>query len=200
MWGCTERNKELRAVGVWPGVGHAQNPRAVVGQLVVELVVEGVAGATATGAGGVPTLNHEALDDPVEDDVVVQRSVGHALASLRVRPLALARCEPEEVADRPWYFLLEQFDRDISLARVQRRCGICHTAPDGRGGENSGGLETTRSTGIPLDRQPLPALAGGSSERGETNNGFAKSLTPILTTDNTYISGVGMTWYELPYV
>lgn len=71
-----ERDEELAAVGVGPGVGHAQDPRARVlelqgpGDLVGELVaVDG--GAAAARPRRVAALHHEARDDAVEDRLVV---------------------------------------------------------------------------------------------------------------------------------
>ena len=58
-------DEELRAVGVRPGVGHRQ--RALDDLVVVELVLEGVAGAAGAGSLRAAALDHEVGDDPVED-------------------------------------------------------------------------------------------------------------------------------------
>lgn len=68
--GGRERNKELAAIRVRPGIGHAEHAGAGVPQGRVDLVVELVAvdgGAAAAGAGGVAALDHEVGNDAVED-------------------------------------------------------------------------------------------------------------------------------------
>jgi predicted transcriptional regulator len=83
------RLQELGAVGARAGVGHAERALAVVPERRDELVLELAAvdgGTAAASAGGVTTLDHEALDDAVEDDVVVLASCGErgkVLAGLR---------------------------------------------------------------------------------------------------------------------
>jgi hypothetical protein len=83
------RLQELRAVGARARVGHAERALAVVPERRDELVLELAAvdgRAAATGTGGVTTLDHEALDDAVEDDVVVLAGCGEGgkvLAGLR---------------------------------------------------------------------------------------------------------------------
>jgi hypothetical protein len=85
----------LRPVCVGPCVGHGHGEGAVVAQRLVELVLE-LAPPDGLPPGavpqGVPRLHHEALDDPVEDEVVevavlaVGREVLHrARALLRVQ-------------------------------------------------------------------------------------------------------------------
>ena len=53
-----------------PGVGHRE--RAAHDLVVVELVLERVAGAAGAGALRAPALDHEVLDDAVEDQPVVE--------------------------------------------------------------------------------------------------------------------------------
>jgi predicted transcriptional regulator len=83
------RLQELGAVGARARVGHAERALAVVPERRDELVLELAAvdgRAAATGTGGVTTLDHEALDDAVEDDVVVLAGCGEGgkvLAGLR---------------------------------------------------------------------------------------------------------------------
>src|SRR3954453_4105557 len=83
------RDEELRAVRPRPGVGHGQQVRTVELQLGVELVLELVAGAAVALPERVTALDHEAVDDPVEDRAVVE-PIGGLLPRLRVRPLPAA--------------------------------------------------------------------------------------------------------------
>mmetsp|Transcript_11092 Transcript_11092/g.19888 ORF Transcript_11092/g.19888 Transcript_11092/m.19888 type:complete len:227 (+) Transcript_11092:225-905(+) len=86
-WGRLRRHEELGAIGVGAAVGHGQDTRAGVLQCK-GLVCEGAAvdGAT-TGAvvvGEVPTLGHEARDDPVEAGAPVAKALlaGNQLAEV----------------------------------------------------------------------------------------------------------------------
>ena len=66
-------DKELAAVGIGSGIGHAQRAAEIV-QLLAALILElsAVDALTArTGAGGVTALNHEILDDAVEDEAII---------------------------------------------------------------------------------------------------------------------------------
>jgi len=63
--------------------------------VLVDLVVELVAGAAGPGALRVAALDHEALDDAVEDDAVVE-AVACELAEVRHR---LRRVVVEELED-----------------------------------------------------------------------------------------------------
>ena len=72
-------DEELRAVGVRPGVGHRQ--RAADDLVLVELVLERVAGAAGAGALRAAALDHEVADDPVEDQPVVEAVARRACGS-----------------------------------------------------------------------------------------------------------------------
>ena len=69
-----QRNEELAAVRARAGVRHAESALAVVNEggddFVLKLAAVDAAAAT-TSARGVTALDHETLDDAVEDDVVV---------------------------------------------------------------------------------------------------------------------------------
>jgi hypothetical protein len=65
----------------------------------VDLVVELVAGSAGALTEGVAALEHEVLDDAVEDHPVVQRLV-RLRARLRVGPFDVAGREPHEVPHR----------------------------------------------------------------------------------------------------
>jgi hypothetical protein len=81
--------QELGAVGARARVGHAESALAVVPERRDELVLELAAvdgRAAAAGTGGVTALDHEALDNAVENDVVVLAGCGErgeVLAGLR---------------------------------------------------------------------------------------------------------------------
>src|SRR5699024_1682550 len=77
--GGRHRDEELGAVGARARVGHSQQEWAVELQLRVELVLELVARAAAAGAGRVAALDHEAVDDAVEDRTIVERALVAAL-------------------------------------------------------------------------------------------------------------------------
>src|SRR4051794_33196870 len=101
--GVGRDDEELRAVRVRPCVGHRQ--RAAHDAVLVELVRERVAGAARAGAGRVAALDHEVLDDAVEDHPVVE---------------AVAR-ELLEVLDGLGCVLVEQLDLDRTVVGVHRR-------------------------------------------------------------------------------
>jgi hypothetical protein len=77
----------------------------------VDLVVELVAGAADALAERVAALEHELLDDAVEDDAVVQL-VGRDLARRRVSPLLGSRREADEVVDGLGGVVTEEVDLD----------------------------------------------------------------------------------------
>lgn len=67
-------NEELTAVGVGPGICHAQHARTRMFEVGMDLVSEFLAedgAATATGTGGIAGLDHEIRDDAMDEDVVV---------------------------------------------------------------------------------------------------------------------------------
>ena len=100
-----ERDEELRPVRVSrAAVRHRHLPAMVELDPAVQLVLERLAVhrfATAAGAGGVPCLDHEVLDDPVPDDAVV---------------VAL-QAELHEVAARLRTLLRPELDLDLAMAR-----------------------------------------------------------------------------------
>src|SRR5205085_5613262 len=94
-------DEELRAVGAGASVRHRQGTAGHL--VVVDLVLERVAGTAAAGAGRVAALDHEVLDHAVEDHAVVE-VVGRELA---------------EVFDRLRRVVVEQLDGDVAEVRVQ---------------------------------------------------------------------------------
>jgi len=74
VWGWAQSDEELASVRARAGVGHAERAFAVVFERRHELVLElGAVDGSTTGSstGRITTLDHEARDDAVEDDVVV---------------------------------------------------------------------------------------------------------------------------------
>lgn len=99
------------------GVGHSQQVRLVELQARVDLIVELVARAAGTGAQRATALNHELLDDTVEDQAVVELAVGR-LAGVRVRPFLLASGEAQEVGHGVRSLVVEQVDGDAALRGI----------------------------------------------------------------------------------
>lgn len=74
MRGRGEADKELAPIRTRTGIGHREHPRLRVLERRFELILELATpdrGSPTTCAGRVTALQHEAGDDPVEDDVVV---------------------------------------------------------------------------------------------------------------------------------
>ena len=86
----TMKNWEPLVFG--PGVGHRQRPPHHL--VVVELVLEGVAGTAGPGPLRASALDHEVGDDPVEDQLVVE-PVGRELAEVldRLRRVVVVQLE-----------------------------------------------------------------------------------------------------------
>jgi hypothetical protein len=106
-------DEELRAVRVRAGVGHRQRPSHDL--VLVDLVLEGVAGAAAPGALRATALDHEVRDHAVEDELVVE-AVGGELA---------------EVLDRLGRGVLEQLELDRPMVGVQRGGAHLEVHPSG---------------------------------------------------------------------
>ena len=98
-------DEELRAVRVRPRVGHRD--RAADDLVVVDLVLERVAGPAGPGAGRVAALDHEVADDAVEDHPVIEALAG----------------EVGEVRDRLRRVLVEEGQLDVAVVGVQDRLG-----------------------------------------------------------------------------
>ena len=107
-----------------PGVGHGEHVRLGEVELAVDLVVELVARSADALAERVAALDHEAGDDAVEDDAVVQR-VARLLAGGGVRPLDLAGREADEVLDGLRGVVAVEVDLDGAVVGVEGRdCGV----------------------------------------------------------------------------
>jgi len=117
-----------------PEFAMEEDSRTVVSQIVVELVVELVARAAAAALLRVAALNHEVLDDAVEDVPLVQR-VASDLAAFGVLPRVrvtggirvgggVVTRQSEEVLDRLRRAVGEQLDDDVAA-------GSCEASPAG---------------------------------------------------------------------
>src|SRR5690606_14553053 len=87
-------------------------------ELGVDLVVELVSGAADALAEGVTALDHEVVDDAVEDDAVVEGTLG-LLARRRVGPLLGALCETHEVVDGLGGVVAEEVYLDVTHRGVE---------------------------------------------------------------------------------
>src|SRR5215211_3384595 len=98
-------DEELRAVRVRPRVGHRE--RAADDLVLVDLVLELVAGAAGAGALRAAALDHEVADDAMEREAVV---------------VALLR-EVAHVADRLGSVVVEHLEDDVALVRGHGHLG-----------------------------------------------------------------------------
>src|SRR5262245_58363946 len=89
-------------------------------KLGAELVAKLVTRTARAGAERVAALDHEAVDDAVKDQPVVERPL-HLLAVLWIRPLLGAFGEAHEVGDRVRGVLIEQPNAERPFARCEMR-------------------------------------------------------------------------------
>src|SRR5699024_6686761 len=116
-------DEERGAVRAGAGIGHRQQVRAVELQLRMELVGERVTRSAGTGAERATALDHEAVDDPMEPEAVVE-PLRTRLARLRVAPLPRTFGETDEVVDGLRRVIGEEFDHDVAAVRLQRRVHV----------------------------------------------------------------------------
>mmetsp|Transcript_7364 Transcript_7364/g.22768 ORF Transcript_7364/g.22768 Transcript_7364/m.22768 type:complete len:240 (-) Transcript_7364:1190-1909(-) len=98
-------DEKLRAVGVRAGVGHRHRVRSIMAKAPVELVLKLMTpdgGASCAIAERVSRLNHEALDDAVEDDAIV---------------VAVA-CVRHKVLHRLRALVWKQLEVDLAVGRI----------------------------------------------------------------------------------
>ncbi len=115
-------DEELRAVGARAGVGHGQQVGLVEDQLGVRLVLERVAGAAGAGAERAAALDHEAVDDPVEGQAVVERAAAAVAGVVGL----LAGREAGEVRDRLGRVVGEQVQGDVTPVGLEDGLRLSH--------------------------------------------------------------------------
>src|SRR5690606_11834785 len=129
--GGHRRDEELRAVGATTHLDTGVRHRQYVGlgevELGVDLVIELVAGATGALAERVAALNHEVVDDAVEDHTVVQRVLGD-LSGGGVGPFDLAGGQPDEIGNGLGGVVGQQVDFDVAQRSVQGRYMCVHAS------------------------------------------------------------------------
>lgn len=117
-------DKELGTVGAWAGISHGQQEWAIELQLRVEFILELVSRATAAGAGRVAALNHEVIDDAVEDCTVIERAGLLALCVLGGVVL-LALGQADEVFNGYRCMVTEEIDNNVTVVGMHRcSCGL----------------------------------------------------------------------------
>ena len=162
-------DEELAVVGIVGRLGHRQQAGAVVLQVDVELVVEVAEGrAAAAGTGRVSALDHEVVDDPVEDrvgeviafgqfDHPVRRSRSSRFEQLeRHRPKVVDLHSEAAVARK-------DFGRDQRVGTFDRECQLA-----------SGWIETVEG-----DVQRRPGLHGLVGDLGQFDAGVGRGRCGI---------------------
>ena len=92
------------------GIGHGQDALAVMAQIRPELIFDGVARAAHAGAGRVATLNHEPIDNAVENHLVIEAFF----------------CQLDEVAGSNRRLILKQLNLKLAHIGVKNCNTICH--------------------------------------------------------------------------
>src|SRR3954466_11517195 len=145
-------DEELAAVRVRPGVRHRE--RAPDDLVVVDLVLERVAGAAGAGAERAAALDHEVLDHAVEDHAVVEavaRQLAEVLHGLRRG-------------------VVEQLDLDRPVVGLDHHCAHLPA--------------TSSSMGTPRTRFPLTFSTTSSARSRGTSAKLNRSSTRTLRTSS----------------
>ena len=111
VWSGRQRDEKLTAVRVGSGVRHRKNSFRVVFQFWVKFIRKFVARSASSRAGGVAALNHESIDDAMEN---------HAVVKFLLRELY-------EIVHGIGYLLFEQPDREVAHSGFKTRvCSWFH--------------------------------------------------------------------------
>ena len=97
------RDKELTAVGVGAGVSHSQHAGGVEEQLAGDFILESVARAASAGASWIAALDHEILNDPVENEPVIET----------------LPCQEHEVINRYGRMVCQQLNSEVAVVGVK---------------------------------------------------------------------------------
>ena len=96
VWRGREGDEELTRVRMWAAIGHRHDARRVVLEAPGELICEGVTSVSTTVPTWAPSLQHEALNDPVKEQTVVKTGLA----------------EVDEVLDGPRRLVDEELNRE----------------------------------------------------------------------------------------
>ena len=111
-------DEELASIRAWAGVRHREGSTLMTIRIRLEFILEFIARTSASGAGGISTLNHEVRDDAVEYRPVIELVIG----------------EEHEVVDSLWCVTGEQLTNDVSAGCLDRcRIGLGGVDHHGRG-------------------------------------------------------------------
>ena len=92
------------------GIGHGQDALAVMAQIRPELILDGIARAAHAGAGRITALNHEAINNAVENHLVIEAFL----------------CQLDEVAGSNRRLVLKQLNLKLAHVGVKNCNTICH--------------------------------------------------------------------------
>src|SRR5690349_15575513 len=95
----SQRDEELAAVRIRTGIRHRQHAGTGVPKVGMKLVSELITGPAVALPQRITTLQDKAVNDPMENDAVVERLLV-PLASLRMLPFFRAFRQADEVGDR----------------------------------------------------------------------------------------------------
>src|SRR6185312_3538767 len=99
-------DEELRAVGIWPGIGHGQTSRHFEIQIRIDFVGNCITRVAFAGAQWVTALNHEAGNHAMEDGPVIEWLVVHGLVGLSgIRPVFRSLRQANKVSHGFWCLL-----------------------------------------------------------------------------------------------
>lgn len=117
VWGWSHSDEELGTIGTRARISHSQEEWAIEAELWVELILELVARAATAGAGWVAALNHEAVDDAVEDRTVVERALSGARSVLGL-VVSGTVSQGDEVLYCLWSVVAKELDLNVTVVGV----------------------------------------------------------------------------------